>query len=101
MSNTIETLRDHLFSTLEDLRAKDNPMEIERAKTVCEVAQTIINSAKVEVDAMRFSGVSTNSNFLALAVKPFSHKPALIKTGAGVKEVEQHDGYTVTTHRPT
>lgn len=96
-NNTIETLREHLFFTLEGLRDKNAPMDIERAKAVCEVAQTIINSAKVEVDAMRISGATGNSNFLAVG----SPKTVSIQTGAGVKEIEQRAGYTVTTHRPT
>jgi hypothetical protein len=36
--------------TIEQLNDPDKPMEIERAKAVATVAQTIINSAKVEVD---------------------------------------------------
>ena len=53
MKNRIEDLRDHLFATLEELRDKDKPMELERAKAIADVAQTIINSAKVEVDYLR------------------------------------------------
>jgi hypothetical protein len=54
--NDIESLRDHLFETLKALKDKDSPMEIDRAKTIAEVAQVIINSAKVEVDFMRAGG---------------------------------------------
>ncbi|MCD7099074.1 hypothetical protein [Stenotrophomonas sp. MMGLT7] len=53
MKNKIEDLRDHLFEVIEALKDKDDPMDLERAKTVSTVAQTIINSAKVEIDAMR------------------------------------------------
>lgn len=56
MKNKIEDLRNHLFATLEDLRDKEKPMEIERAKAISDVAQTIINSAKVEVDFMKMRG---------------------------------------------
>lgn len=52
----IDDLRDKLFDTLDRLNDKDNPMEIERAKAVAEVAQVIINSAKVEVEFIRQSG---------------------------------------------
>ena len=51
--NKIEDLRDHLFATLESLRDADSPMELDRAKAISEVAQTIINSAKVEIDHLR------------------------------------------------
>ncbi len=46
--NKIEHLRDHLFETIEML--KDGDMELDKARTIAEVAQVIINSAKVEVD---------------------------------------------------
>ena len=49
--NKIEDLRNHLFETIEML--KEGDMEIEKAKTIYDVAQVIINSAKVEVDFMK------------------------------------------------
>jgi hypothetical protein len=49
VKNKLPDLRDHLFATLEELRDKDHPMDLERAKTIAGVAQTIINSATVEV----------------------------------------------------
>lgn len=52
----IDDLRDRLFETLDQLNDKDHPMEIDRAKAVAEVAQVIINSAKVEVEFMRQRG---------------------------------------------
>lgn len=54
MSNTIADLRKHLFDTIAGL--KDGKMEIDRAKTIADVAQVVINSAKVEVDFMRMRG---------------------------------------------
>ncbi|MBN9357444.1 MAG: hypothetical protein J0I15_13405 [Herbaspirillum huttiense] len=56
MANDISALRVHLFETLAALRDKDNPMDIERAKAVSEVAQVIINTAKVEVEHARVTG---------------------------------------------
>lgn len=64
MRNKIEDLRDHLFETLEALKDPDNPMEIDRAKAVSDVAQTIINSAKVEVEFLRVSGGVSGSGFI-------------------------------------
>jgi hypothetical protein len=63
MKNKIEDLRNHLFATLEELRDKDSPMELDRAKTIAEVAQQIIQSAKVEVDFIRVTG-SKGSGFI-------------------------------------
>jgi hypothetical protein len=52
--NKIEDLRDHLFETIEMLKDNDeNNMTVEKAKTIADVAQVIINSAKVEVDFLR------------------------------------------------
>jgi hypothetical protein len=51
--NKITDLRDHLFETLEALKDPDKPMEIERALAISEVAQTIINTAKVEIDLVK------------------------------------------------
>lgn len=49
--NKIEDLRNHLFEVIESL--KDGDMEIEKAKTIADVAQVIINSAKIEVDYIK------------------------------------------------
>ncbi|HHX4053979.1 MULTISPECIES: hypothetical protein [Burkholderia] len=54
--NNIEALREYLFNTLQALTDKEKPMEIERAKAVAEVAQVIINSAKVEVEHLKVAG---------------------------------------------
>ena len=57
MSNeTIADVRSELFATLRGLTDKTNPMDIDRARAVAEVAQTIINSAKVEVEHMKIAG---------------------------------------------
>lgn len=56
MAYTLEDLREHLFATLKSLRDKAQPMEIERARAISEVAQTVINSAKAEVDYLRAVG---------------------------------------------
>lgn len=61
--NNIDELRRHLFATLEGLSSKENPMEIDRAKAIAEVAQTIINTAKVEVDHLKVSG-GTGTGFM-------------------------------------
>lgn len=55
-NNTLEDLRVHLFETLAALRDKEKPMDIERAKAISEVAKTVIDSAKVEVDFVRATG---------------------------------------------
>jgi len=56
--NKMDDLRNHLFETIESLKDPDKPMEIERAQAISTVAQTIINSAKVEVDLVKAVGGS-------------------------------------------
>lgn len=46
----IESLRGHLFKVLETLDDDSKPLDIARQRAVCETAQTLINSLKVEVE---------------------------------------------------
>lgn len=56
MSKTIIDLREKLFETIDALNDKEKPMDIERANAIVKVAGTIIESAKVEVQAMELVG---------------------------------------------
>ena len=60
-SKKIDDVRAHLFAVLEGLADKEKPMAIDRAKAICEAAQTIINSAKVEVDFLKVTGQSKSA----------------------------------------
>lgn len=64
MKNKIEDLRNHLFATLEDLRDKDKPMDLDRARAVASVAQVIVDSARVEVEFVKVTGERVASGFL-------------------------------------
>lgn len=66
-TNNIDRVRAHLFDVLDGL--KDKSIDIERAKAICEAAQTIINSAKVEVDYLKVTGGS-DSRFLQAPLEP-------------------------------
>lgn len=61
--NKLSDLRNHLFETLEALKDKESPMEIERARAVTQVAQAIINSAKVEIDFLEAVGSAEATEF--------------------------------------
>lgn len=63
VKNKIDDLRNHLFETLEDLRDKENPMEVERAKAIAAVAQVIVNSAKAENEFIDLTG-SNGTGFI-------------------------------------
>ena len=63
MKNKIEDLRNHLFATIEALLDEDEPMELDRAKAVKDVAQTVINSAKAEIAYVNATGALADSGF--------------------------------------
>lgn len=83
MSKTISDLREKMFETIDALNAKENPMDIDRALAVVKVAGAIIDSAKVEVDAMRISG-ARGTGFVApieALPAPADAKPARAPIG--------------------
>lgn len=73
--NKMVDLRDHLFETIEALKDTENPMEIERAKAVSQVAQTIIESVKVQLKFAEIIGQEYKDDFFG--------KPAIEPTAAG------------------
>lgn len=58
---TIEDPRSVLFDTIEAV--KTNKMDIDRAKTIGDLAQVMVNTAKAEVDFARVTG-QKGSGFL-------------------------------------
>lgn len=64
MKNKIEDLRNHLFETIEALKDAEKPMDIERAKAIADVAQVVVNSAKVEVDFLRTLDSAQDTGFI-------------------------------------
>lgn len=82
MSKNISDLRDAMFDTLADLRS--GTITVEQAKVMSEVAQTIINTAKVEVDYIRannggempFMDAAANNNLPSGVVGITRHKLA-------------------------
>lgn len=51
--NKIQDLRDHLFETIEKLKDEKSGITIEKAKAIADVAQVIVNTAKIEIDFIR------------------------------------------------
>jgi hypothetical protein len=76
MADQIQDLRALMFETLRDLRSKENPMDIDRARAVADVAKVIVESAKVEVDHMKLAG-GTSTFLPAPEAKP--GVPRLVK----------------------
>lgn len=75
-AQNITRVRSALFDTLDRLTDKENAMPIDRAKAVCDVAQVLINTAKVEIEHMKLvKGKTTGTGFLASpATAPASPK---------------------------
>jgi hypothetical protein len=78
VKNKIEDLRNHLFATLEDLRDQEKPMDIGRAKAIADVAQVIVNSAKIENDFLKLTGSDKGTGFIEEALTP-PGQPRLVK----------------------
>lgn len=80
--NRLEDLRNHLFETIEQLKDKENPMDIDRAKAVAEVAGVILDSAKVEIGYMRVTDGLVESDFIGSA----SERPRLPAAPSAIPE---------------
>lgn len=69
--NKIEDLRNLLFETMERLMDPDDPMDVRTASAVGDVAQVVVNSAKVEIDFLKQTGHGGTS-----FIQPTSLPPA-------------------------
>lgn len=76
----IDTLRDHLFDTLDALKDKKDPMDVDRARAVSEVAARIIESSKVECEYLKLTG-SNGTGFIPVEA-PKPGQPRLVKGSA-------------------
>jgi hypothetical protein len=65
MSKTIEDLRAALFATIEGVRA--GTTSVDQAKTIGELSQVTVNSAKIEIDYLRVTE-GGGSSFISTAV---------------------------------
>jgi len=64
MKNKISDLRNHLFVVLEELSDPESTYDLEKAKVIANVAQTIINSASVENQYLKIVGSTHGSGFI-------------------------------------
>lgn len=62
MSQSINTLREHLFAALQGV--KDGTLDLEKARAINELSKTLVSTAKVEVDYLRVTGAEAESPFL-------------------------------------
>ena len=69
MKNKLPDLRNHLFEAIEMLKAGE--IEIDKAQAINSLAQTLVASAKVEVDYIRqVGGMSDRSDFIEGGQQP-------------------------------
>lgn len=62
--NKINDLRDHLFEIIEMLKDEEQThMTIEKAKAISDISQTIINTAKLEVDYIKATDGVRRTNY--------------------------------------
>jgi hypothetical protein len=62
--NKINDLRNHLFEVIEMLKDDEpNSMTIEKAETIAQVAQVIINTGKLETDYIRATDGIRRTNY--------------------------------------
>lgn len=61
--NTAADLRAFLFESLRDV--KNGAIDKDQAKSIVEISQVIVNSAKVEIDAARHAVTSRETNFIS------------------------------------
>jgi hypothetical protein len=78
VKNKMTDLRNHLFETIEALKDEEKPMDIPRAKAISEVAQTIINAAKVEVDFYHLAGEGGGEFFETAEGIDIRKRPAIV-----------------------
>jgi hypothetical protein len=64
-TKTLDDLRATLFATLDGVKA--GTLDLDKARAVNEVAKTIVDTAKVEVDYLRTTG-GGESAFLSTAI---------------------------------
>ena len=64
MSRThIDEVRAALMGTLNDLRDRDKPMDVDRARAIAQVATVLVDTARVENDYLKITG-QDRSQFL-------------------------------------
>jgi len=70
MPNTMDDLRSHLFDTLAALKDTEHPMDLDRARSVADVAKVLIESAKVEVEFLKVTQAAKSTDFLPVTYRP-------------------------------
>lgn len=75
-TRTVEDLREVLFDTIAELRKGE--IDVERARAASDLAQAMINSARIEVEAARLLDTAPPTTFLGVEQEA---KPPALPTG--------------------
>ena len=81
--HTINDLREHLFETLAALLDKKNPMDVDRANAIANVAQAMVSSARAECHYLELVG-GTGTGFIPEADDE-ARTTRLVETGRSMK----------------
>jgi hypothetical protein len=84
-NHKIGDLRNLLFETLDALKRDKDPMDIQRAQAIANVANTIIESAKVEVSFLKVTGALKSTDFLPTDVD----EPPALPASVSAREREE------------
>jgi hypothetical protein len=79
MSKTIQDLRERLFDAIDGV--KNGTMSVDKAKTVADLAQVVVNTAKVEVDYLRANNGGET---------PFLEASSAANLPEGITGIRQH-----------
>lgn len=95
---TISDVRDLLFAQMRALSRDDATAEtLDKSKAMAELAQTIINSGKLELDYMKHTG-QMGTGFIQRVDEKAEQKTS--RTPTGIKTIgTQQNGMRQTTHK--
>lgn len=85
----IDQVRQSLLDTLADLRNREQPMDIERAKAVASVASVLVDTARVENDYLKITG-NEHSNFMETTVDGTQRITTVASPFPSVNSITRH-----------
>lgn len=83
MSFKIQDLRNELFDTLK--KVKTGEVDITQARSVCDIASVIIESARAETEFVRMADAISGSDFIPIAEKVVYYDGKKLSNGNGAK----------------
>lgn len=88
----INLVREALLATLADLRNREQPMEIERAKAVASVAAVLVDTARVENDYLKITGQDCSRFLEEPADQYVAHLGVTVAPGDrnGISSITRH-----------